>query len=581
MEHHNADGRERLRHWSIVAYIIMLALLLPMTIFLIKQEQRLNSKASTGFSATAGRPFSDASPWNTPILSSINVDPNSDAIVAKLATGLHTAGIKEFGVPIYFADASTPKVSITCIQTGGTCGLAGQQVPIPAAAQPSTGTDGNLVVVDIAANKSYEFYQYKNDRATTTWGGTFALDGDGIGNAQNWAVNAGLSRLAGVVRTYEIQAGKIDHALVFSTSFCLGPANGTNFRAPAIRTNGMYTGADGIPLGARIQLDPTVNLDTLPGITAGEKTVGKALQQYGAYAVDCGKDPMSFAFEDPAGKPDPYAAAGITQDHFDMNHLPWNTMRVLQSWNSSAPGLSFAPGFPGTTGVPAVPATSGMPLITPTFGVIQPCPSCASTTGVPVGGASTVPVPSYGSTVPGGSTTSVAPTTDPCVATNNSYQDNHKHRHHKKHSGGISNAAEAIFKFLLQLILLLLQLLLGGGQGAVLSPGETPNPCAPSSGVVPPITPADTIAPALITPAAPTAPGPTSAPVVQPTSAPFTPVNTTPGAVLDPQQVAPQQPANCIASGQKCDPTGARQCCTNACTQNINPNFPNDPGTCD
>jgi hypothetical protein len=52
------DPREHIRQISIVAYIVMLALLLPLTLFLIKQEQQLNSRASQIGPSTLATPSS-------------------------------------------------------------------------------------------------------------------------------------------------------------------------------------------------------------------------------------------------------------------------------------------------------------------------------------------------------------------------------------------------------------------------------------------------------------------------------------------------------------------------------------------
>lgn len=44
--HSQIDQREHIRQISIVAYVIMLALLVPLTIFLVKQENHIRSQAA-------------------------------------------------------------------------------------------------------------------------------------------------------------------------------------------------------------------------------------------------------------------------------------------------------------------------------------------------------------------------------------------------------------------------------------------------------------------------------------------------------------------------------------------------------
>jgi hypothetical protein len=437
------NNREHIRQLSIIPYVVMLALLVPLTVFVTQKEQEVRTRASANFTATSGRPFADTSAWNQPIGSNVELDPNSAAMVAKLSSGQQGAALYDFGTPIFFADSSTPKYQIDCTMPWGACGLEGEQVPIPAGAQPAPGSDGQMVIVDLSAKKSYEFWQYKNDKATTSWGGILPIDGDGRGTPQNHAVGAGTSRLAGVVRTYEIEQGVIDHALVFATKYCKTGEN----RPPATKDDGKYTGEGAIPEGARVQLDPTVNVDAIAGITKAEKAVGKALQKYGGYVIDCAASEMAVSFENPIGKADPYPAAGFSNDYFEMDKIPWNQLRVLKAWNSY-------------NGTPAG--------ITPTFGYIAPCPSCSSPTISPVISpfVSSTIAPTQNVIIPTISQTEPVPTTDPCESTATVAGSNHR-----QHDGGLSGFMD----LLLQLLNLLLRLL-SGGTIPTPTPMPTPDP---------------------------------------------------------------------------------------------------------
>ena len=81
--------------------------------------------------------------------------------------------------------------------------------------------------------------------------------------------------------------------------------------------------------------DPSIDVDSIPGITPGEKIVAHALQTYGAYCRDTAGAKLAFSFEDPAGKPNPYPELGFPWDYYDMPHIPWNHLRVLSSWSGS------------------------------------------------------------------------------------------------------------------------------------------------------------------------------------------------------------------------------------------------------
>jgi hypothetical protein len=275
------------------------------------------------------RPFEAWSPWNSPIPDNPVLDSGSAAKAAAL-TPEHRAfaDIQAFGVPIYDAGESTPRVPVRCTQTNwGTCGLEKAPVPIPAGAKPSSGSDGAMVVVDWTTDQSYEFWQARDTSSgwSAGWGDVRPIASDGTSGS---SVGAGVSRLAGVVRRAEIEQGHIEHALVFSTS----NACQSEFRHPATKTDGPSTRPDCLPEGSRIQLDPSINLDTIP-MPAGERAVGKALQTYGAYAVDKGGAPMAFIFESPRDGWDPYPAVGFDHDYADMTHLPWSSLRVLRQWD--------------------------------------------------------------------------------------------------------------------------------------------------------------------------------------------------------------------------------------------------------
>ena len=275
-------------------------------------------------------PFSAGSAWNVPIPTSPVLDGRSTEVISYLAGGATpgVANLYQYGVPIYEADASTPRYSVNCLRDWGVCGLHQELVPVPLGAVPSPGSDGAMVVVDSVTRRSFEFYKAErrlDGGWQAAWGGVVDLDGPGTPGA---AVGAGVSRLAGVVRATEIARGRIDHALVFSTdNACTG-----TYRYPASKTDGRSPRPDCIPEGARIQLHPDVDIDAL-GLPPAERAVAHALQTYGAYAIDNGGAHMAFIFENPTGEADPYSAAGLRWDYFAMDAIPWQSLRLLRQWN--------------------------------------------------------------------------------------------------------------------------------------------------------------------------------------------------------------------------------------------------------
>jgi hypothetical protein len=288
---------------------------------------------------TTGRPFWPSSPFNTPIGSHVRIDPASSAMVRHLSgLGYATMAVKEEVPPVSDADQNTPRVRIDCLkQDWGRCDLEGGPVPMPANASPSPGTDHNMVVIDWSTRLVYEFWRLQKDRRTVSWGAVLPLDGSGAGNAHRdpgrfGTVGAGVSRLAGLVRTFEMGQGRIDHALVGPTGFSCR----TSFRYPAVKTDGWSTRKGCIPLGARVQLDPDVHCAKLPGIRDWEIPVCLALQEYGWYNIDnadVGRPGFHIQFENPSGSPDPYTALNLG-DYESSRAIPLDRLRVLKSWNS-------------------------------------------------------------------------------------------------------------------------------------------------------------------------------------------------------------------------------------------------------
>lgn len=285
-----------------------------------------------GSNATAAVPFAASSPFRTAIPTAAAIDPKSAAMVARASrNGQAYANLIQFAVPIYPASSSTPKYTLTCtITSWGSCPFNGLQVPIPNGAVPSPGSDGAMVVISPDSNRIYEFWQAKKSLSqwTTSWGAVNALDGSGWGGA---ATGSGASRLGGVIRVDEIRQGVIPHALALQID---NACSGT-YRAPALKTDGNSTRSDCIPEGARLRLDPSLNLASLT-LTPAERAVAQALQTYGGYVMDIGGSPLSLSFErdTSAGATSigtVYQQAGLRWDYDGMPGIPWSRLQVLAS----------------------------------------------------------------------------------------------------------------------------------------------------------------------------------------------------------------------------------------------------------
>ena len=277
--------------------------------------------------AAAARPYFAAADWLwQPVPDGPVLDPQSEQIVSFLRQNKHVAALRAFGVAIRGPQgviSSTPRYKIKFSNTPawGPDPFGTDTMPIPNDMPIPSGSDAHVTVADPTRNTAYGLWQARKSRNTWTasWGAKVPLNGDGRETGGTSSTGARLARLAGVVRASEIAARNIPHALFFSTDMA---ALSSQFRYPASRSDGanMAGVSAPIPEGARVQLDPAVDLSSIAGITPFELTVGRALQTYGAYCGDNGGSRMTFLFEYENGtSPGPtYRAAGAPWDYYDM-----------------------------------------------------------------------------------------------------------------------------------------------------------------------------------------------------------------------------------------------------------------------
>lgn len=286
----------------------------------------------------SSRPYFAAADWLwAPIPASPRLDPQSAAMASQLGTGQHVADTIAYGAELRGPTgitASTPRYDIAFSAGWGPDPFGSDKMPIPAdVTTVPSGGDKALAVADPINGKVYSLFvaQKSGSGWKAAWGGAVALNGDGRETNGGSSTGSDISRFAGVVRASEIQAGQINHALFFSTNMA---AKGT-FRYPAAKSDGSnMTGVSTpIPEGSRVQLDPSIDLTKIPGITKAELAVGTALQRYGAYVGDNGGARMAFTFEylgTSSAAQAPYTAAGMgSGDYYGFPHLPWNRLRVL------------------------------------------------------------------------------------------------------------------------------------------------------------------------------------------------------------------------------------------------------------
>lgn len=294
------------------------------------------------------RPFSAASPWNTPIAADAVVDPNSQSMIADFANipeqTTFWINIQDYSIPVYWVDSTTVPATTVMASLGGTgfrTGASDDSVaegrgpaPIPTAAMPADGSDRHLAVVDRALGKEWGFWDAR--RAGTMWtagqAATMDLSGTGVRpperNKPWWAGHGpracGFPLIAGLITVDELRRGTIDHALVVAyphirSRYYTPPASTAQGTTDDARPN------RGILCGGRIQLDPALDVSSLGLSTAGA-AIARALQKYGAFVGDYSGAISLYA----DASPDAQAAyrTGLLSNN-DAEAIPLDRFRVL------------------------------------------------------------------------------------------------------------------------------------------------------------------------------------------------------------------------------------------------------------
>jgi hypothetical protein len=301
-----------------------------------------NSGGSDGPVSNALRPYDVASPWNTPIGSSPGIDINSAGFmneISKLGLPL-SSDPDQYAIPVYEFNATTPRqtVKLSGYFSSYDAGDNSRKgygfaptitgVPIPENALQSAGSDGQIVIWDPVSGVEYSFWQFARDAGgnyTATNGyryhtgsGYYGRFADGLAGR-----GAGTPYFAGLVRKWEIDQGRIDHALAFAYD-----SPSAEFRYPASKSDGgNFGGTSGtdLPEGARIQLDPTMteaDFNAL-GLSPAAKTIARALQSYGMYVIDHSGSSKIY-LEDRMT-----AGWDTTINRNLVSKLPWSKFRVI------------------------------------------------------------------------------------------------------------------------------------------------------------------------------------------------------------------------------------------------------------
>jgi hypothetical protein len=301
--------------------------------------------------------YSAKSPWNTPVPTGAAVDPGSAQMIAGIQNAVKARGLtitrRHWTVPVAFADATTPRVTVELRKAppswtdlwgtpadfiAGPPGLGTDSswryepitravgFPIPKDAPIDPQEDAHLTVLDLAAGCEYDLYgvSRKGTGWQAVWANSTRTTGTGIYPHGLSSKASGFAGMAGMVWPHELKRGRIDHALFLAlpNTRSGGPV------APATATDGKTAGPTAVPMGARLRLDPTLDLDRLR-LTPHERTLARALQTYGAFVGDSSGAASFYAVGEQSFAPGAYDGLLPSEDFPLLERLPVGSLQVL------------------------------------------------------------------------------------------------------------------------------------------------------------------------------------------------------------------------------------------------------------
>lgn len=239
------------------------------------------------------RPFSDDSPWNTPIGENPAIDPNSDTYIQHIndwagGTCPLAAVWRWWGVALYFIEDDNPYPETILVPAHSGWGHD-LESPVPSYAAPDPSSDAHLSIIDRLTGEEWDFWQIRGTYPNLTAGHGREIPGGVTGtgvlqpDTATACREASVPLMAGLIRPEEIAAGLIPHVLVFSND---GRNGQDQFVYPAASGCDHGNGPDGdhvLPMGGHLQLK--METDT-SGLTPAAQVVAQALKNYGMILVE-------------------------------------------------------------------------------------------------------------------------------------------------------------------------------------------------------------------------------------------------------------------------------------------------------
>ena len=288
--------------------------------------------------------FGPRAVWNTELRPDAPLDPESGAVMEDLLSKVSAASRSQmpptinteaYSPPVYTVPATQPRVRVRLDRDAVDPALvsAFASVPLPDDAAPAPGTDGELVVWQPSTNTMWEFWRLRRGERgwLATWGGRLDDVSSGPGHfaepQADWGTSASSLALAGgLITPRELREGRIDHALALAVPYTRAGV----FSLPAQRTDGESPCPQAVPEGARLRLDPNLDIDAL-GLPPAVAALARAAQRYGIIVRDQADTLAFYAQSAVSLGTNPYPELFGGQAPYELlRSFPWSHLQLLR-----------------------------------------------------------------------------------------------------------------------------------------------------------------------------------------------------------------------------------------------------------
>lgn len=251
---------------------------------------KMNSKSSTTTEKLLLPLYSNESPVNLKIPSDATYEASSDQYMSAFASNqagdAFVMSLTGWSYPVFFSTSQTPRYNVSLLEAFGQDNVI-VNMPIPDNAVPDPEDDGHLVVIDNQTGMEFDLWQAKKDGDNwkASWGNVITVNSNGFYPFGLSARGSGFAAGSGLVWPEELDSGVIDHALFFSIDDLFVRGGGPI--RPATESDGESSYEWSLPEGARLQLDPSIDVSSL-ALSPGEKVIARAMQEYGMFLGDRG-----------------------------------------------------------------------------------------------------------------------------------------------------------------------------------------------------------------------------------------------------------------------------------------------------